>query len=79
MVEEGYNYKDEGRYYPYQIVTKEGFTINDDTTYTVAICGATDAVRKEGNVKDTGILGLTAMKEYLEQFDTFSEKDIIWE
>ena len=79
LVDEGYNYKDEGRYYPYQLVTKEGFAIDDDGTYTVAICGATDAVRKEGDVKDTGILGLTAMKEYLGQFNTFSAKDITWE
>ncbi len=79
LADKGYDYNDEGRYYPYQLVTKDGFTIKDDVNYTVVICGATDAVRKEGNVKDTGILGLTAMKEYLGQFDAFSEKDIKWE
>lgn len=79
LADTGYNYKEEGMYYPYQMVTKDNFTIKDDATYTVAICGATDAVRKEGKVKDTGILGLTAMKEYLSRFDTFSAKDIKWE
>ena len=44
----------------------------------MVICGATDDIRKEGNVKDTGILGLTAIKNYLNQFDTFSVKDIAW-
>lgn len=79
LADTGYNYKDQGRYFPYQMVTKEDFDLKDDTTYTVVICGATDAVRKEGNVKDTGILGLASMKEYLSQFDTFSAKDIKWE
>ena len=78
LVDAGYNYNNEGRYYPYQMVTKDGFTIKDDTTYTVVICGATDDIRKEGNMKDTGILGLTAIKNYLNQFDTFSVKDIAW-
>lgn len=79
LAETGYDYKDQGLYYPYQLVTKEGFEIKDDATYTVAICGATDEVREEGSVQDTGILGLTAMEEYLGQFDTFSAADIRWE
>lgn len=53
--------------------------MKEDTVYTVVICGATDAIREEGSVQDTGILGLTAMKDYLSQFDTFSAKDINWE
>ena len=79
LAKTGYNYQEEGWYYPYQLVTRDGFTIQDDTVYTVAICGASDAVREEGNVQDTGILGLTAMEDYLRQFDTFSSKDIVWE
>lgn len=79
LAETGYNYGEEGLYFPYQLVTKDGFTLEDDTTYTVVICGATDAVRAEGKVQDTGILGLDVMKDYLGQFDTFSTKDIRWE
>ena len=79
LVENGYNYKEKGLFYPYLLVAKDGFTVEDDTIYTVAICGATDAVREEGNVQDTGTLGLTAMEDYLKQFDTFSAKDIAWE
>ena len=79
LLDTGYNHKDAGLYYPYLLVTKDGFALDDDTTYTVAICGATDEVKEEGNVCDTGILGLTAMEEYLGQFETFSAKDITWE
>lgn len=79
LEETGYNYKDKGLCFPYLTVAREDFVPEDDTTYTVVICGATDAVREEGNVQDTGILGLTAMEDYLGQFDTFSVKDISWE
>lgn len=65
--------------YPYILTTPEGMDIKDDETYTVVICGVTDEVASEGKLTDTGILGITAVEDYLEQFDTFSAKDIIWE
>lgn len=79
LMETGFDYGDYGFQYPYELVTKDGFAIESDATYTVVICGASSALREEGNVQDTGILGLTAMKDYLGQFDTFSAKDIRWE
>ena len=79
LQETGFNRKDNGILYPYQLVAKEGFTLDDNATYTVVICGATDAVKEEGNVQDTGILGLSAMEDYLSQFETLSAKDIVWE
>lgn len=75
----GFDRKGNGLLYPYLLVTKNGFTIDDNATYTVVICGATDAVKEEGNVQDTGILGLSAMEDYLSQFETLSTKDIVWE
>ncbi len=79
LLETGFDYGSHGFYFPYLLVTKEGFALDKDATYTVTICGASDALREEGNVQDTGILGLTAMEEYLSQFETFSAKDIRWE
>ena len=61
------------------MVARDDFTLDENATYTVVLCGATDAVREEGNVQDTGILGLTVMEDHLRQFDTFSAKDIRWE
>ena len=69
----------EGNVYPYVLSMQEGMKIEDGQTYTVAICGVTDEVAEEGNLTDTGILGLTAAEDYLGQFDTFSAEDIIWE
>lgn len=79
LLDTGFDYGDHGFYFPYQMVTKDGFALEKDATYTVVICGASDALREEGNVQDTGILGLTAMEDYLSQFDTFSAKNIRWE
>lgn len=78
LVETGYNR--EGDYwFPYVLVTPEGMTIGDDTTYTVAICGVSAAVAEEGKLTDTGILGLTAAQGYFGSFETLSKKDIRWE
>lgn len=76
LAQTGYNRKDRGYYYPYVLSCKDGVEIQDDVAYTVAICGATEDVREEGNLQDTGVLGMTAVEEYLAQFDTFSAADI---
>lgn len=78
LVESGFEKDDAGHAYPYTLVTKDGTELKDDTVYTVAICGATDEVLEEGNVQDSGIVGLDAAKEYFGQFETLSKKDIVW-
>ena len=80
LAEYGYDkYDDENRLFPYSLIVPDGFTLEDEKTYTVAICGASSAVEEEGNIQDTGIVGLTVMQEYLSQFDTFSPADIHWD
>lgn len=72
-------YEKNGLSFPYQLVTPDGMTLDDDTVYTAVICGVTDEVAAEGNLTDTGILGLDAMKEYLGRSDTLSKDDLRWE
>lgn len=79
LAETGYNRKDRGFYYPYLLVMKEGMEINDSSIYTVAICGATDALREEGNAQDSGVNGMAAVESYLSGFDTLTEAAIDWE
>ena len=79
LVESGYDRNAEGYIYPYQLVTPENFELKDDDTYTVAICGATEETAEEGNIQDTGILGLDAVREYVGQFDTLTKNDLVWE
>ena len=78
LAETGYDRNNEGLLYPYVLVTKEGMELADDTTYTVAICGATQEVQEEGNIQDSGILGLDAAKDFFSQFESLSKKDIVW-
>ena len=79
LAKKGYDKDGNGKTYPYDLVKKKGFTIEDKTKYKVVICGATEEVQKEGDIQDTGILGLDAAKEYFSQFKTLSKKDIVWE
>ena len=79
LAETGYDRNGNGDTFPYVLVTPDGFEIDDNTSYTVTICGVTDEVAEEGNLIDTGIVGLTAMEEYLSQFETLSSEKIKWE
>ena len=53
--------------------------LDDNTTYTIPICGASEAVQAEGNMHDSGIVGLEAARAWFSQFETLSAKDIVWE
>ena len=79
LIESGYERSDNSVSFPYVLVSKEGMEFEDDTVYTIVICGASDEVKEEGNIQDTGVLGLDAAKAYLSQFKTLSPKDIVWE
>lgn len=79
LVHTGFVPGDNGISYPYVLVTKGGLELDPDEIYTIPICGVTDAVAQEGNLTDTGILGLEAAEAYFGQFETLSVKDIKWE
>ncbi len=73
-----------GRYhldetYPYVLVTKDGFEIEDDKTYRLVVCAATTEVGEEGNVEDTGLNGLEAVENYLADYDAISTDVLKWE
>lgn len=79
IANDGYDFNKFGIYYPYDIVAPKEFAIQDDKLYTIVICGVTTEVAREGNIKDTGILGLDAAREYFKKFETFTKKEIEWE
>lgn len=67
--------------FPYVLVTKEGFELDDNTEYTVVVCGATDALKEEGNAVETDVSGATAVRNYFDNLGNpmhFTEKDIQW-
>lgn len=80
LAKNGYDYYNDGSVlFPYVLVTKDGEELEDNTTYTIPICGASEAVQTEGNLQDSGIVGLEAVKTWFSQFETLSAKDIVWE
>ena len=79
LAQTGFDFSGDGKTFPYVLVTKAGAELDDNTTYTIPICGATEEVATEGSLTDTGILGLDAAKAYFSQFETLTAKDIKWE
>ncbi len=79
LAQTGYEIPAFGAVYPYVLETKGDQPLEDDQTYTVVVCGVTDAVAEEGQLQDTGVLGLDAAKTYLKQFGTLSAQDIHWD
>lgn len=80
LAQTGYDSTGDGSLvFPYVLVTKDGVELDDNATYTIPICGASDAVKAEGGYTDSGILGLTAAEDYLSAFDSLSASDIVWE
>lgn len=76
----GFDFYGNGNTFPYVLVTKGDMELDDNTTYTIPICGVTDEVaEKAGGLQDSGVLGLDAGREYFSKFETFSAKDIVWE
>ena len=79
LAQTGFDRNGNGKTFPYVLVTKGGEELDDNTTYTIPICGVTEDVQQEGNLTDTGILGLDAARTYFSQFETLSANDIKWE
>ena len=79
LAEQGFDFNGDGKVFPYVLVTKGGKELDDDTVYTIPICGATEEVQEEGNLQNSGVMGLDAARTYVSQFETLSGKDIIWE
>lgn len=79
LLETGFDMNGDGNTYPYVLVAPEGFALSDDQVYTVCFAGITEEVAAESTMTDSGIVGLTAMEEYLEGVDALRPSNILWE
>ena len=67
--------------FPYVVVAQDGFALEDDTEYTVVVCGVTDALKEEGNAVESDVRTVDALKDYFDKLGNpmhFTEKDIEW-
>ena len=79
LVQTGFDYNGDGNTYPYVLVAPDGFELDDNTEYTVYFAGITEEVAAESTMKDSEILGLAAMEEYLDRVDISKPAYIVWE
>lgn len=69
----GFDYYDDGStIFPYVLVTEGDQELDDNTIYTIPICGLSKTVEAEGDLQDTGVVGLQAVKDWFSQFATLS-------
>lgn len=50
--------------FPYKLFVKGGKELSDETEYTVMVCGADQELSTDGNIRDSGINGLQAFKDF---------------
>ncbi|MGN0996605.1 MAG: hypothetical protein ACI4PG_06830, partial [Candidatus Ventricola sp.] len=79
LAQAGYDANGDGNAYPYVLVAPDGLQLHDDQEYTVYLAGITDEVAAQCPQTDTGIVGLTAMEDYLEGVDTLTPAGIVWQ
>ena len=79
LLQDGYEPKHDGTIFPYVLAAPEGFCLEDSKSYTAVIAGVTEEVAAEGELTDTGVLGLDAARSFFDRFETFSTKEIVWE
>ena len=77
IAQTGYDRTGDGNCYPYELVALNGEELADDETYKVAIAGVTSDIAKEGKIKDSGVLGLQAMRDFVSQYDELTTQCLL--
>lgn len=77
IAEAGFDRLGDGNVYPYELVIPSGSDLADDETYKVAIAGADDSVAKEGKLKDSGVLGLQALRDFVSKYDELTTQCLL--
>ncbi len=76
MAAKGTDVRGTGHYYPYVFMTKDGNALDDNTTYTVVVCGYNKDDNDGKEATETSIVGLDAAKEYLLKVKEVSSKTL---
>lgn len=76
--EKGYTLYSDDVTYPYVLCVKGGKELNDNEIYTTVLCGEPEELEDTGRIKDTGIVGLDAAREYLQEKGQISADKLEW-
>lgn len=66
FAQNGYKIEKNGKtaVFPYELFVKGGKELSDETEYTVMVCGADEELSTAGNIRDSGVQGLQAFKDF---------------
>lgn len=76
LAEEGFDLFADENPFPYVLTTTRVEKLDDMQKYKVVICGYTDKVRNDGNMQDSGISGMDALRHYLTELGTVTKSNI---
>ncbi len=80
--QKGYTIEKDGKSanFPYELFVKGGKELSDDTEYTAVVCGADEELSAAGNIRDSGIQGLQAFKDFFTNsgYPAMSEELLKW-
>lgn len=65
LAKEGFDLYGDGKPFPYVLTLSEGVKLERERQYTVAICGCTAEIMEKGDLQETSICGMDALRSYL--------------
>lgn len=72
----GFDLFGDGNTFPYVLTVNGNANLDDAREYTVVICGYTDGIKDKGNMQDSKIIGMDAMRSYLTELGSVSKSNI---
>ncbi|MDD6799376.1 MAG: extracellular solute-binding protein [Firmicutes bacterium] len=77
LADKGFDLYDDGNPFPYVLTVTGDTGIDDSRKYTVVICGYTDEVKNKGEMQDTKLCGMDALRDYLTEQGVVTKAKIL--
>ena len=76
LAEEGFDLYGDGNTFRYVLTINGCDELADKEIYTVVICGCTEEIKKEGKLRDTQVIGMDTIRDYLSELGTVTKSNI---
>lgn len=76
LAQKGFDLYGDGNPFPYVLTVTGDTKLDDSKKYKVVICGYTDEVKAQGEMQDTKVCGMDALRNYLTEAQSIKPKAI---